>query len=161
MNWLNVYWQRFNQMERRERAALIALALFLGLLILYFGIWSPVQSYYQTSLQQRDEQMGLLRHMQGSEARAKAAAADTRPRTGGQSLISEVAGVSRQIGINPDRLQPEGSDAVSVWFENVAYMKLMNWILQLEQNHSISVRQIAIDRQNQSGMVSVRVVLRI
>ncbi len=161
MKLLGVYWQRFNQMEARERTALIVLAVFVIVLMLYFAVWSPVQGYYEDSLRERDEQSSLLGYMQASEARARAAAADSKPAGQGQPLISLVASVSRQIGISPDRLQPEGTDAVSVWFENVAYEKLMNWVLQLEQNHSISVRQISIDRQDRSGMVSVRVVLRI
>ena len=85
--------------------------------------------------------------------------AQSRP--AGQSLITEVSGAAQLAGIKPNRLQPEGSDEVSVWFDSVPFDDLIDWIVRLNDEHGISIRVISIDRQDTPGTVNARIVLRV
>jgi general secretion pathway protein M len=149
----------FSQLEKRDQIAVAALALFLGALLLYFAVWTPVRSYQQDSLARRDSQLSLLHYMRASEKQARSSTTGKKVQASGQSLITDVSSSAQQAGIKPNRLQPEGNDAVSVWFDNVPFDQLVSWIEQLSDQRGISVRQIAIDRQDVPGTVNARIVL--
>ncbi|MCY4531466.1 MAG: type II secretion system protein M [Gammaproteobacteria bacterium] len=148
---------RFNALERSEKALAAIIAGMVAILFLYFAIWMPVNSYYQASLLDRDRQASLIRYMRASEDKVRASISG---RPAGQSLITEVSSTAEQAGIKPNRFQPEGSDAVSVWFDNVSFDDLIAWIVQLDDQRGIRVRQITIDRQDTPGIVNARVILR-
>ncbi|MEX2327090.1 MAG: type II secretion system protein GspM, partial [Pseudomonadales bacterium] len=77
----------------------------------------------------------------------------------GQSLLSEVSRSALEFNINPNRLQPEGTGGVSVWFDGVVFDDLMLW-LQEQSAQGIYVQQVSIDRQAAAGKVNARIVLR-
>jgi general secretion pathway protein M len=98
--------------------------------------------------------------MRASEKQARSVKAETRSTGGGQSLLSQVSRIAQQIGIKPNRLQPEGSDAVSVWFDSVAFNDLVKMLRQVQSQQGIVVQQISIDKEDQPGIVRARIVLR-
>ncbi|MFT5562964.1 MAG: type II secretory pathway component PulM, partial [Litorivivens sp.] len=89
---------------------------------------------------------------------ARASASD-EPGISGQNLMSDVSNSARRFGINPNRLQPEGEDGVSVWFDGVSFGLLLDWMSSVS-SQNVSVRQISIDRDDASGVVNARIILR-
>ena len=77
----------------------------------------------------------------------------------GQSLLSQISSSTQGFQIKPNRLQPEGSDGVSVWFDDVNFNNLVRW-LEAQAQQGITVRQISIDRDDLPGTVSARVILQ-
>jgi general secretion pathway protein M len=151
---------RYVQLEQRDRIALTGLGMFIGLLFIYFALLNPMYTYHADSMAARDRQLSLIQYMRGSEKQARSVKADTRPTGSGRSLLSQVSRIAQQIGIKPNRLQPEGSDAVSVWFEDVAFNDLVKMLKQVQSQQGIVVQQISIDREDQPGVVRARIVLR-
>ena len=152
---------RYRALERRDRLALNSLSAFLGLIILYLGIWSPVQDYLAVSRADHQHQQSLLGYLKSTEQQARAVSGNgAATRASGQNLLTSVSRAAQGVDIKPSRMQPEGSDAVSVWFEAVPFTRLMLWLERLESSQGIVVRQISIDRQDQPGQVSARIVLR-
>ncbi len=152
--------ERYLQLEKTERSALKSLAGFFTLLSLYFVIWNPVNQYHNSNEVERDRQLSLVQYMRASEKEARASSQGVNRGSTGQSLLTVVSRTAQQIGIKPNRLQPEGSDAVSVWFDGVAFDDLMLMLKQIQARQGIVVQQIAIDREDQPGMVRARIVLR-
>ena len=76
-----------------------------------------------------------------------------------QSLITDISNSARQLGIKPSRMQPEGDSTVSVWFNDVVFNDLINWIVRLNEREGVGIQQISIDRQDNPGTVNVRLVL--
>ncbi len=153
--------ERFAELEARERYALILLSGFLLIVVFYLAIWTPLNGYVESSASDRDRHLSLLQYFKSTEAEAKASAGNKGPATlSGQSLLSEVSRSAQSVGINPSRMQPEGTDAVSVWFDNVTFTRLMLWLERLESGKGIVVRQISMERQDRAGQVSARLVLR-
>lgn len=148
-----------NTLDARERKVLKVLILFLGVLVLYFGIWSPVHRYHENSLIKRDAAFGLLQYMRSSEQQARAVLGVKKQRSSGQSLIEDISNVAKEKGIQPNRIQPEGGTAVILWFDNVVFNDLMGWLVLLHREYGVSVEQISIDRQVKSGLVNARVLL--
>ncbi len=151
---------RYQQLENRDRLALNGLGTFFGLLILYFVIWSPVNQYHEDSRAARDRELSLLQYMRKNEKQARASSKGVGPNATGKSLLTLVSRAAQRNGIKPDRLQPEGSEAVSIWFSRVAFDDLIGLLKQIELTDGIYVQQISIDREDQPGTVKTRVVLR-
>lgn len=151
--------RRFDAMERRDQKALLGLILFFLLLFLYFGVWSPASSFAESRQADRDQQLALVQFMRSSESAARAVGAGSAPAPTGQALLSQISRTAQKFNISPNRLQPEGIDGVSVWFDGVAFNDLIRW-LEAEAKEGIAVRQISIDRHAESGLVNARVVLR-
>ncbi|MCB1643913.1 MAG: type II secretion system protein M [Pseudomonadales bacterium] len=151
---------RYQSLDKRERLAVLALGTFFAGLILVYGIWMPAMDYQQQSLAERDRQLSLLQYMRASEQQARAASGSNRSAGGsGQSLLTQVSRSAQQFNIKPNRLQPEGDDAVSVWFDGVSFNDLAAW-LQQQSRQGVVVRQISVDREEVTGTVNARIILR-
>ena len=104
--------------------------------------------------------MKLLQYLKSTESEAKAAAGNgNKTPASSQSLLTQVSRTAQSVDIKPSRMQPEGGDAVSVWFDAVGFTKLMLWLERLE-SRGIVVRQVTIERRDVPGEVSSRLVLR-
>ena len=153
--------KQFKELERRERAAVLSLSIFFFGVVLYAGIWAPLNSYALEARVDHDRYLSLLTYLKSTESQARNASDNQGAgMTGGQSLLSAVSKSARSVGINPSRLQPEGGETVSVWFDAVPFTKLMLWLERLESEQGIVVQQITIDRRDVPGQVSARLVLR-
>lgn len=151
---------QYRALEKRDRLALNGLGIFLAVLVLYFGLWSSLTQYYEESRQYRDRQLELLQYMRRTEEQARnVAAARGATAAGGQTLLTQVSRTARQFGIKPNRLQPEGGDSVSVWFNNVAFNDLAGWLDEMAVQQNVSIKQISIDREGEPGKVNARLVL--
>ena len=151
----------FRELEKREQAALLGLSGFLFLVIFYIGVWLPIGNFVADSQLDHDKHRKLNEYLQSTVAVAKTASANGKSSpAGGQSLLTSISRTAQSVGIQPSRMQPEGSAAVSVWFDTVAFTKLMLWLKRLETQKGVVVRQITIDRRDDSGQVSARLVLK-
>jgi general secretion pathway protein M len=152
---------RFEELDPREQRALLLMSGFLLLVIFYLFIWSPVGSYKVEGQADYDRQLALFSYLKSTEPEARAVAGGASDvRKGGQTLLSSVSSAARSVGINPSRLQPEGENGVSVWFDTVTFTSLMRWLEKLESERGIVVSQLSIDSRDTAGQVSARLVLR-
>ena len=99
-------------------------------------------------------------HLKSTEAVARAAGGQSSRSQGERSLLTTVSRTAQTVGVSPSRIQPEGNNAVSVWFDTVAFTRLMLFLERLHSGQGIVVRQITIDGQDEAGKVTTRVVLR-
>ncbi len=150
---------RFDTLEVREQQAVKILGGFFALLFLYFGILVPATDFRDDRLSDYERYQSLLQYMHSTEAEARASKGENTQTASGQNLMSTVSNSTRRFGIEPRILQPEGNNAVSIWFDAVSFTLLMDWLTSINQQ-GISVRQISIDRQDAPGTVSARLVLR-
>lgn len=150
---------RYFGLERRDRLALTALVVFVGGLVLVYGIWIPTNEFVDSRRADRDRQFELLQYMRSTEQEARTLGAGAPPLPSGQDLLTQVSRSAQQLGVSPNRLQPEGANGVSVWFDNVPFNDLVVWLEQ-QTDQGVTVRQLSVDRQEEPGLVDARVVLR-
>jgi general secretion pathway protein M len=150
--------ERYHGLPPRDRSALQLLAVVVVGLLFYLLVWSPVNSFYASSVVQRERQLSLIQYLHATEAQARAVGTGKPGALAGQSLLSQISSSTQRFQIKPNRLQPEGSDAVSVWFDGVNFNNLVRW-LEAQAQQGITVRQISIDRDELPGTVSARVIL--
>jgi type II secretory pathway component PulM len=151
----------YTELETRDRYALIALAVFFALILVLAGIWQPANNFAARAEKARNGQRELLEWMNATAAQARATAgSEASGRKSGQSLLTVVQRTAKTFSIKPDKLQPEGNDEVVVWFEAVGFDMLYSWLEELKAKQGILVRQISLDRNEESGTVTARIVMK-
>ena len=148
-------------MEKKEKLAILAVTAFLGFLTFFLLVWFPIYEYREKQRNSYEKSLDLLLYLQSTEEEARALGKkDGAKRMSGQTLLTKVTRTAKTAGIQPTRLQPEGNDSVSIWFESVSYRELMLFFERLQTREAIYIIQLSIDRGNESGKVSSRVTVR-
>ena len=152
--------QRIQELERKEKLAILALSVFLAFLMFFLVIWLPIYEYREKQRDSYQRSLDLLLYLQSTEEEARSVKVDGSKRMSGQTLLTKVTRTAKTAGIQPSRLQPEGNDSVSIWFDSVSYRELMLFLERLESREAIYIIQLSIDKGNQSGKISSRVTVR-
>ena len=152
--------QRIQELERKEKLAILALSVFLALLTFFLVIWIPIYEYKEKQRDSYEKSLDLLLYLQSTEEEARSVKVEGAKRMSGQTLLTKVTRTAKTAGIQPSRLQPEGNDSVSIWFDSVSYRELMLFLERLQSREAIYIIQLSIDKGNQSGKISSRVTVR-
>ena len=151
--------ERFDSMQSSEQRAVTILGVFVIGVVIYLGIWAPASDWRISAEQDRDRQFETLSMMKETEGQARAAAKDGPSETAEGSLLSLVSSSAQGQGINPNRLQPEGDNAVSLWFDDVAFSSVMQLLERLGAVPGLEVQQLVIDGSEEPGRVRARIVI--
>ena len=152
--------QRIQELERKEKLAILALSVFLALLTFFLVIWLPIYEYREKQRDSYEKSLDLLLYLRSTEEEARSVKGVGPKRMSGQTLLTKVTRTAKTAGIQPSRLQPEGNDSVSIWFDSVSYRELMLFLERLQSREAIYIIQLSIDKGNQSGKISSRVTVR-
>ena len=153
--------QRIQELEKREKLAILAVSAFFAFLTFILVVWFPVYEYREKQRSSYEKSLDLLLYFQSTEEEARALGKkDGAKRMSGQTLLTKVTRTAKTAGIQPTRLQPEGNDSVSIWFDSVSYRELMLFFERLQAREAIYIIQLSIDKGNESGKVSSRVTVR-
>lgn len=149
--------QAWQQRSVREQRMLLIGGLALFITLFYLMVWEPV-------IQARAEAERALSDARATAQRIERVAAmqpaQARQRAGSdasRSLLAQVnqAVRSNTLGTTPERLTPDGEDAVRVWLQAAPFNNLLRWLAELERNSSLQLERADIDR-TEPGMVDAR-----
>ena len=136
----------------------------LLLVILFYALlWQPLDRRVETLQQRVVEQQSLLQWMQMSAQQVKQAARQSR--SGGnvtkQSLLALVDRTVRKSGLSRalKRVEPDGADKVKVRLEQASFDVMVTWLETLQNLYGVTVQGITVDRQDNIGVVNVRLTL--
>jgi general secretion pathway protein M len=147
--------QYYHSLSARDQLALKILTAFFTVLIVINSILLPSYQFAQSSQQQYRENLDDLSWMQNR--RHLLATANIKSRQGSLLSIANQTSQARQISFN--RFEPVGENGLNMWIENVNFNTLIQWIQHLASDQGIVVKEIAVDRQADSGTVNARIVL--
>ena len=151
--------ERFDALQSSEQRAVTILGVFAVVVVIYLGVWAPASDWRVIAEQERDSQFETLSMMKETESLARAAARERPTETAEGSLLSIVSSSAQEQGINPNRLQPEGENAVSLWFDDVAFSSVMQLLERMAAIPGVEVQQLVIDGSEEPGQVRARIVL--
>lgn len=158
----NPYWQRckswYGRRSSRDRKALQLLVAALCVGLIYFLVWEPVIQWSEAKKGDYlyQEEINLWLHSNLSKAREMQKS--QQQVSARRELSGIAAGVAQQANITLGRVQSD-HQGLSVWVEDVAYQKLLNWLVLLQTRHGVSVRQIRIDKLQEEGRVKSYILL--
>lgn len=153
------------QLAPRERRIVIAGGILLVIFLLYFMAWQPFVEHRQQLKETVREQQALVMWMQNTAQEVERLRANSPTGAGqipeGQSLLALVdqSAKSSRLGTALKRVEPEGQDAVRVWFEQALFDDLVLWLQSLQQNYGVNVNDIVVQRQETAGLTNVRITL--
>lgn len=155
-----LWWQARNIRERWILAVGGTLAV---IVFAYIGLWEPLAKQ-RAALEQE------LVELRETHAWMKQAAATIRARSGqsnnlsvteDRSLIGLVDRSTRNAGLGNqlNRVQPAGDYGVQIWFERVAFDRLIPWLDTLERTSGARLSALQVEATATSGLVDVRLNL--
>lgn len=149
----------FGRLSARDQMALKILIVFLLPVVILFGLVMPATEFMNNNLefyQQAKEDyqwIALNKDAVGTSHRS----IDREP---GQSLFGLANATSKGFQIGFKRYEPAGDNALNLWIESASFNNLVLWLERIEKRHGVTVREIAVERLDDEGLVNVRLVLQ-
>jgi len=137
----------WGQRSHRERVMLGGLAIFLGLIVLIFGVIQPLQNA-------RAKAFADIRTYETLNARLRAAGPLTQraspPRTGPAEQVVSQSGAA--FGLSP-RVEP-AAGGVSATLVDAPYDSVMSWLADLGATSRLRIRKVSLQRGSAAGRVN-------
>lgn len=161
---MKAWWDRLIDRERLLIGGGTAVAL---VLILYALAWAPFQAKLngvRTAVAEQRTQVAWMRHAALEVKRLNAVPSGNAPRgrdTGGRSLLTLVDQTARAAGLGSavKRVEPQGSNRLSVRLEQVEFDPMVRWLDLLGRDYAIHTVNAVLDRGSNGGRVNARLVL--
>ncbi len=152
----------FNTLAPRERLMVSLAAVVVVLALLYAAAWSPLSSSVTRLQQSVEDRQSLKQWMQRSAAEVTQLRHGATAGADHRSLLAVVDQTSKQSQLAPavKRIEPDGQELVRVSLEQASFDEMVNWLGGLQHNFGVSVADVSIDRQSDSGRVNVRLTLK-
>lgn len=151
------YW--FDRFNTREQLSLLAMAIVVGLYLLYMLIWSPLDNRRE-AMQARNASVAVSLHRVDamvSEILALRASGET---AGAQRNLTALVNRSTgAAGLAVSRLQPNSRGEIQVRFESADFGDLMGWLHEMEYGQALLVREVSITQSGTAGRVNATVRL--
>jgi len=96
-----------------------------------------------------------------SSANSSSGGAGSDTPVDGRALMALVTRSASESGLSLQRFEPSGENAIRVWLEGAPFTEVANWLERLNTSHGVQIDQASMDRQNDPGIVSVRLTLTI
>ncbi len=151
---------RYYQLEPRDQLALKILSAFLGIILLYSFVVQPAREYQLEAEQHYRQSLEALNWIEANKPLVTVAANQRAKRDPGQSLLGIANATSKSYRLSFNRYQPVGENGLSLWLNKVAFNDVVLWLERLDKRYGISVKEIAVEREANKGLVNVRLVLQ-
>lgn len=145
---------KWQALQIREKALVIAMAVFLVIFIFYWAVWQPLNSNIESQQQKIDKQQELLVWVDKNIAQYKAQNI-SRPNSSNRSLSTIVNSAAQQLQIKIARINPQGEE-LQVSIDEISFNTLLTMLENLAKNNSVFVSIIDVSPTETSGMVKVR-----
>ncbi len=153
----------FEELTPREQTLVAAAGLLLAVAIVVIGLVRPVASSAARNAETVAEREALLAELTDVATRLgpQRGNAQVAAGTGNQSLVLIVDQSTRQRGLQDYlvRNQPDGSDKIRLRFERAPFDDLVEWLVQMSQQHGLGAISANIDTAPESGRVNCNLVL--
>lgn len=148
------------QLNERERRAVIAAAVALMLFIPYQFIWSPFKHSMNELESRVEQQQKDLAWMQDRVAEARELARATGGHaSSAQPVYGMIESTARQHFGGDIRVQQEGKGGVRVTIKNVGFDDVMLWLDDLYYRQHVNVKEFTVDRQTGAGRVNANILI--
>jgi type II secretory pathway component PulM len=149
-----------DQLNERERRAVIAAAVALVLFIPYQFIWSPFKHSLHELESRVEQQQKDLAWMRDRVTEARELARATGGQAGStQPVYGVIESTARQRFGGEIRVQQEGKGGVRVQIKNIGFDDVMLWLDDLYYQKHINVKEFTVDRQAGVGRVNANILI--
>lgn len=155
--------QFYKNLSPREQKTVIFGGIALAIILFYFLFLEPLQAEKEQLSKIVSSQQVSLQWMQQAVAEIKAQQAQgtstQRALNGSLSVVVDNSLRSSTLASKDKRIEPEGDKKVRVHFEQVGFMALMRWLVDIYSRYTIQVQSIVLEKNDQPDNVRARIVL--
>lgn len=146
----------------RERAVLAVGAALAVALLFYALLWAPLQRDLARLRADVPEAQQRLQWMRAQESRVRQLRTDAPDAVPGEGLLSfvEQSAQAHEIREHIRRVDPEGSNAVRLAIDEVAFNSLLQWLANLQQRGGVRIVNASLEPLSSPGLVNARLLLR-
>ncbi|MFV0478061.1 MAG: type II secretion system protein GspM [Parahaliea sp.] len=147
----------FGRFNRREQLCLLALALIVPLYLLYILLWAPLNERRAQlvirnqataeSLQRVDVMVSQVLHLRAN--------GDQQHKT--RNLVSVVNQGTSAANLLVSRLQPGNRGDIQVRLENADFIRVMDWLYEVEQVQALLLLEVSITQGGGAGRVNATI----
>ena len=151
--------QWWHKREPREQQLMALMAVLLGVLIFWYGLWQPLQNATVRGETRLANQQETLRHVVATTAQIEQLR-NVRPAQRSEQGVSAaqlngfISRTSAEFDLEVARLQPQ-SDSVQVTYNDASFDNLLAFLAALEARQ-VQIESIEIAEGAEPGMVRVR-----
>ena len=148
----------FARFDQREQLSLLALAVAMGLYLVYMLLWNPLagrrddlheqNTRVAESLQRVDAMVSELIYLR------EAGGGDKRPQ---RNLTAVVNQSTARAGLQVSRLQPNSRGEIQVRLENASFDALLGWLHDVEVGQGLLIREVSVTSASAPGRVNATV----
>ncbi|MAT94662.1 MAG: type II secretory protein PulM [Halioglobus sp.] len=148
----------FAQLQQREQLSLLALAIALGLYLLYMLVWTPLDSRRDDLALQNNAIAASLTRVDAMVSEfLQLRQSGARPGGARRNLTSLINQSTRAAQLPVSRLQPNSRGEIQVRMENAAFDDVLGWLYQMEYREGLLVREVSITETGTAGRVNATV----
>ncbi|MFK8022257.1 MAG: type II secretion system protein GspM [Pseudomonadales bacterium] len=143
----------------RDRDQLALKALVVAVLCAFaFLTLKPAHDFAQQSKMAAARNAETLSWMQSNKQHF-GTSSEENSREAGQSLLSVSSQAAKNWNLTLKRFEPVDDRAMRIWFEDVNFASVIQWIAELDETYNIAVRELQMDQSN-GGTVNATLVLQ-
>ncbi|RRQ21462.1 type II secretion system protein GspM [Thiohalobacter thiocyanaticus] len=148
----------------RERLIVAGGAAVLLLLVLWLGLWEPLDQRVEEleqSVAVQEEEFTWMQQAAAEIQQLRRSGGQAAAGLQGRSLLAVVDQATRAAGLNSGlkRIEPEGQSRVRVQFEQIGFDDFMRWLDGLHRQYGVFTQSITIEREEAPGRVNIRLTL--
>ncbi len=147
----------YAQLTQREQLSLLAMAVALGIYLVYMVLVAPLGSAREALSQQNESVAGSLQRVDGLVSRIQSARKSGGKASGRRNLTTLINRSTAALSLQVTRLQPNSRGEIQVRFEGVSFDDLLRWLHQIEYRESLLVKEVSITQAGTAGRVSATI----
>lgn len=168
---MNEYWLKikewFNNLELREKRAVMIGGVAFMIFIIYAGIWSPLVNSAQTARAHLVAQQKLLVFMQSADKQLQnsdnsIANMNHKPDTP-VSLLTFLQEKVNKAGLASylSQLKQANNDSITLEFQKISFDKFIEFMMAMLKEQSITVTQLSVTPTDTLGIVTIEMAVSV
>ena len=139
----------------RDQKIIKAIAIFIAFCLVIILFIQPLLAQRNIEQNKLDKNISIYENLASNAHKFNGRTLTAASNAPILAIVSQQAKRSR---INLKRFEPD-SDGLKIWLENAKFDDAISWLEVLNQKHGIQIKQINVDKTNQSGLVDLRASL--
>lgn len=151
--------QKWNALPPSDQRALGILSVFLGGILIVFGLFKPAQGYFESAREDAQASKELVEWVSSQRPQLERIARSSGSSGKAQgTLLQRVTAAANNHNVTIKRFEPEGDGRIRLWIDQARYQDLQPWLNTLLQQR-FNVQSVSVDALAEEGMVSARLTL--
>jgi general secretion pathway protein M len=152
---MNALMQWYDDLSQRDQKIVQIAAPIVMVLLLVFAIILPVHHSVNRLQEQVIDHKKAITLLQ-TLAPAKSTSSG---RKAFSSLTNVITNTTREFGFRLDRFEEKKTGEINVWFDSIAFDKMLVWLAKLENEYGITASHISVSQTNEVGIVRANIRL--